>query len=195
MKRIFIALEIPAAARELCYQQMQQLKQFVPQGWRWESPDKIHLTLRFLGDTENPRVDEVKQLVHTVVSSTPSFSLEIGRHGVFPGWQSPRILWLGLNCPEQLRQMQMDLEAGAVHLGYEPESKPFKPHLTIARIQRDVTPAKAIEIGRILKEASLPAIGRVKVNNVILFESTLTQSGSIYKPLVAVQLCNKSDKN
>ena len=102
---------------------------------------------------------------------------------------------MGLDFPDPLKRMQAQIEDGAVRLGYEPEGKAFKPHLTIARIQRDITPAKAAEIGKILKEIELPAIGKVSVNTVILFESLLNRSSSIYKPLYAVQLCNKSDKN
>ncbi|NSW51201.1 MAG: RNA 2',3'-cyclic phosphodiesterase [Anaerolineae bacterium] len=186
--RCFIALELPAQAREACWQQIQLIKTNIPRGIRWETAEKIHLTLRFLGDVPDGQIAAVKTILSECAAQVSPFSLEIGQLGVFPRWQAPRVVWLGLDRPGELMTLQRELDHRVNSLGFSPDNKPFSPHLTLGRVDRSLPAEETTALGNRLKEQQLPPLGRVDCDTVTLFQSLLKPGGSVYTPLVRVKL-------
>ena len=126
--RLFLALPMPEAARRA----LRALCQGLP-GARWERPDQLHLTLRFLGDTRpEPRQALIARLAAEV---WPPVVVSLAGLGTFPSGGPPRALWVGVSGSRGLLDLQARLEARVVDLGFPPEPRPFRPHVTLARLK------------------------------------------------------------
>jgi len=185
----FIALEIPDFAKEQCIHAIARLQGAIKQGVFWEKRIKLHLTLRFLGNTHPKDIPPLKLMLNSVLKSFHSFNLEIGTLGVFPGWKAPRVIWLGLDQPSSvLVHLQQEIETQVQMLGYEAELRKFSPHVTIGHVQRHLTTEMLESLGKILKKQPVRPLETVNIQRIILFESKLFQTGSVYSPLHAVKL-------
>lgn len=183
--RAFIAFELPpeitrlAADLQACLQR-QGLK------LRWVRPGNIHLTLRFLGEIPSEQSADVAQAMRMAAMGGAPIQLSAQGMGVFPGLRKPRVLWMGLGGQtELLARAAARLEAQLAPLGIPREDRPFKAHLTLARVQ------KALDVP-LLQEA-LEACGGfmpqpVMAAEMVLFQSELRPQGSIYTPLARVSL-------
>jgi 2'-5' RNA ligase len=114
--------------------------------------------------------------------------MNISELGVFPHWKAPRVVWLALDQPNELMMLQRSLDASINALGFEPERKPFSPHLTIGRIQNHLSRDEISLIGKLLREQAVSPIGAVACDTICLFQSLLKPTGSIYAPLSAEKL-------
>lgn len=171
MPRLFIAIPLPTEVKTL----LTSLRTTLP-GCRWVDQEQMHLTLHFLGDAEEHLLTGLQAMMAQL--TTPAFFLSTGTPGTFPSPRAPRVLWLGLSGSEPLRQLHAELSAGLVHLGLTVENRPFRPHLTLARLRE--TPAAAV--AQWLHQAP-PAPVSFAVEQVTLFASTLQPGGAIHKPM------------
>ena len=96
-------------------------------------PDNLHVTLKFLGQTEMDLVPEVRALMERAARSRESCELSIATLGAFPHVDRPSVVWAGLDGAETLATLAADLEAGLQPHGFPRENRPFVPHLTLAR--------------------------------------------------------------
>src|SRR5688572_3409124 len=127
--RAFLAVEMAAGTRERYAAALA--------GWeerysklRWVSPEKLHLTLRFLGATRDDVVETLRRRVEKAVGGRPPFALRIGPAGCFGSPKRPRVLWYGLDeGGESLAEIARELETIARALRFEPEKRPWRPHL------------------------------------------------------------------
>jgi RNA 2',3'-cyclic 3'-phosphodiesterase len=189
--RIFIAIPIPKAVQRSCVRLISTLKNEIKTGVRWEVGEKIHITLRFLGDTSKTSLpDIIESLNHLSHNHTP-LQLQLSDIGVFPNWQSPNVLWLGIHNNEALDRLQSDLEHRLLGLGYLKDKKEFHPHLTLGRVNRNCTPGVIRQIQTTCQNINHPTYPDFQTRHVVLFQSTLQRSGSIYQALHTVDL-NKS---
>jgi 2'-5' RNA ligase len=183
--RAFIAFELPpeiarlAADLQACLQR-QGLK------LRWVRPGNIHLTLRFLGEIPFEQSADMAQAMRMAAMGGGPIQLSAQGMGLFPGLRKPRVLWLGLGGQTALlAQAAARLEAQLTPLGIPREDRPFKAHLTLARIQTALD-------ARLLQEA-IAACGSFLPQaffaaEMVLFQSELRPQGSIYTPLARVVL-------
>jgi len=148
---------------------------------RWVRPERCHLTMRFLGDFEPGRVDELAQAVATAVHAMPSFEVVLGGLGCFPKPARAKVLWLGTRTGrEQLVALAGRIESALAAIGVEPEDRPFQPHLTLARSGR-----RPFRLGR----DPLPdPFARFVVGEVVLVESVLGGADSGYHVRAAAEL-------
>lgn len=178
MKRLFVAVDVPEDLRELAAARAAGLKSEFP-GLRvgWERPEKMHLTLKFLGDTAPEMLADVRAAVRRAARDTGRFGLTLGGTGVFPGRKRARVLWLGVGDPDgALNALWQKLEARLAAVGVERERREFRPHLTIARLRE---PARSGElVGRHLGTDFEP-VG-FEVSRIVLCESVLKPTGSVY---------------
>ncbi len=139
--RLFVAIDFPDSVKD----QLARLRSEIPTA-RWVGRDQLHLTLRFIGDGIEPaRLEKIKAALAAVQGS--AFDLRLHGTGRFPEVSQsgkaarrlgpPRVLWVGVEVPPALAQLQRDIEAAVVALGFPPETKPFSPHITLARLQTD----------------------------------------------------------
>jgi len=187
--RTFIAIEFPQSIRDAIEKQTARLRQTLGSDLvRWIPSQNMHLTLKFLGDTASSHVDFLKQMLTREADSHPQFDLQISGLGSYPTPKRPRILWVGLHAPEELSALQTSIEASASRLGYEPEEKPFSPHLTIGRVRQNATPADLPKVRAAIDNIQLGNIGTARVDSVHLFKSDLQPGGSIYTKLFSALL-------
>lgn len=102
---------------------------------KWVAPNNLHLTLKFLGDTFPSQVDEIGEELNQVSKMFSSFSFQLEGIGFFKNKGIPRILFANIKEGEVLQLLAAEIGNRLANLGFEPETRPFKPHLTLARIK------------------------------------------------------------
>jgi 2'-5' RNA ligase len=179
VKRIFIALKIEPGTK--LAEILQSLKSLAAEEKvNWVDPVNIHITLAFLGDTEEDRIKIAGLLLKRECSGFGEFTFMLKGAGLFRNFRDPRIIWIGIAEPEALIRLNEKIATGLRDTGFRIEDRPFKPHITIGRI-------KLLKKPEILKsfldKYGEVEIQEVNVREVILFESILRPSGPIYKPI------------
>jgi len=144
-------------------------------------PENWHFTLRFLGSTSDEARDQIVERLESATCGAP-FSIRFSELGAFPNPKRARILWLGIDeGAEQLIQLAAIAEGTARSVGFAAETKPFKPHLTLGRIDPPVTVAKLL--------GSKPRFGtRMTVDSLILYRSHLGGGPARYEEVVKIRL-------
>lgn len=185
MVRLFIALELSERQKEEVGVFQEKTKKYL-QNARWVKPGNIHLTLKFLGETDENRVDLIKGAIDDACYNFSSFSVSYGGGGVFPSERKARVLWIGLTeGAESVCSLAENLEEKMVDIGYKKEKRSYHPHLTIGRLRN---PPPASSIKNFLSEGTGFASSDSTIDRVVLFESSLTRSGAIYRPLYKKEL-------
>lgn len=191
--RVFVALNLPQDAKNVLSQAMQQLQEELPDGIRWVRPDGIHLTLKFLGDVDAGQVEPVLSAMGRVASldEHSPFDLELTRLGMFPNAREPRVLWAGVGGDiPALTMLQESVDEAISGLGFPPERRPFRPHLTLGRVRDQATAADRARIGAQVSRLSLGASPPWTVREMHLIHSNLTPAGAIYSCLGAAALAS-----
>ncbi|MDD2921374.1 MAG: RNA 2',3'-cyclic phosphodiesterase [Anaerolineales bacterium] len=187
--RAFIAIEFPKHTRDAVAQQTAQLRQTLGNDIiRWVPPENMHLTLKFIGEVAASHLSFLKQMISHAADSYPQFDLQLSGLGSYPATRPPRVLWIGIHAPNILIALQKDIEAGAARLGYEPEERPFAPHLTLGRTRQNANPAELPKIRAALNAIQLGKIDTAQIDSVHLFKSDLNPGGSIYTKLFSAPL-------
>jgi RNA 2',3'-cyclic 3'-phosphodiesterase len=179
MKRIFIAVKInPEEALLQIYSSLQI--SLADETIKWVKPDNIHLTLAFPGDTDEKKIELISKMLREKCAGFGMFELIIRGAGVFKSMNSPRVIWTDIEPSIKLNQLYNLIIDGLHEIDVVIEDRPFKPHLTLGRI-------KSVKDKTLLKMAveryQHTEIQRVRVTEIILYESILLQSGPLYKPL------------
>jgi 2'-5' RNA ligase len=150
------------------------------------SPEKIHLTLKFFGNVEESRIDSISKSIEEPIRNTLPFSLKVRGIGVFPNLRNPRVIWMGLlDARDVLTSLQKQIEAQLERIGFQPEDRPFQPHLTLGRMKSS---RGREELVRQMEKHNEEEFGDLKVERVVLFKSDLRPSGPIYTPLTELRL-------
>ncbi len=184
MRRIFIALKVEA--EESLLKMISTLKSRLSnESIKWTNPDNIHITLSFLGDTEENLIKVIKTMLNEKCKGSGKFELIIRGSGVFKNLSDPRIIWIGIEPSEKLMRLNGFIMKGLKELGINTEERPFKPHLTIGRIKH-LNDKKSLEA--VMEKYQDSEIQNTGVNEVILYESILLQSGPVYKPIAKFSL-------
>ena len=186
--RLFVALDLPAEAKAALAATMGQLQSVIPAGVRWVNPEGIHLTLKFLGDTEAGWVTPLLAALRETAAagdSTP-FPLHLDGLGVFPNYREPRGIYAGVDGDmDSLTQAQWRVEQAITQLGFPREKRPFRPHLTLGRVRDGVAPAVRRQIGDTIarQAAALSPEYAWTAGEIHLIRSHLTPQGAIYTTL------------
>ncbi len=186
--RCFIAVGLPADIREGVGGFTETLASRV-RGVKWVVPDKLHLTLKFLGPVERPRVPELAQALEEAAARRPPFRVCFRGAGVFPKPERPRVVWIGISegGPE-LAALQEAIEARIAPLGYPRERRHFTPHLTIGRVKTVHRPGI---LAAALAEVEDRVWGDCVVPGVQLIRSQLFPTGPTYSILHQARLSGK----
>lgn len=184
MKRTFIAVKIPLKKGAL--EIIQDIKnEFKNDKIKWVESWNLHITLYFLGDTEENRIEGVIETLKENLNQFEKFNLKLNGIGVFGAARDPKVIWIGIDKSEQFQKLKLIINNSLKELGFKVDEKVFKPHLTIGRIKyiRDKTKLK-----NLLKQHETLKLGVIEVDKVYYYESQLTQRGPIYKILSENQL-------
>lgn len=152
---------------------------------RWLSKDNIHLTLKFLGSTPEESIDTIQSAIDNGIAGFRKFYFSLGELGGFPSANRARVLWVGVHHgAKKLVTLSHAVDEALAPLGFEPEKKPFKPHITLARIKTPTSISDAIS-----KAPSDLFAGRlVNVDGVTIFQSRVRRSGAEYESLRFIPL-------
>lgn len=146
-------------------------------GVKWVDPALCHITLNFLGYVPEAQLTAIGAAGRQAAASAAPFELEFQGVGAFPNIKRARVLWMGLGDGQPvLSQLQANLTRELRPLGFEPEDRPFSPHLTIARFK---TPANR-SLEELLRPFAAEPYGQVRVSDLRLMRSDLRPSGPIY---------------
>lgn len=166
MLRLFVGIELPESVRQM----LASVREDYPVA-RWHEPQQLHLTLNFIGG-----VDEAcARRMATALVDVPSrpFELKVQGVGYFGTLQRPSVLWAGLAPSVQLHQLQKTLEQRLLPLGLMAEDRPYRPHITLARVKQGV-PLQAF-----LQRHAQLSIPAFHVENICLFLSSRGEEGSV----------------
>jgi len=178
--RLFLAIDIPNSAREqitAIQNHFKALKLDVT----WVKPANIHLTVKFLGNTDPGMIPGIKDSMANIARTTPPFFLHSGGIGVFPSLARPRVLWVGLEDPKNhLDRLKNQVENAMSSLGFPPDNKDSVYHLTLGRIK---SPRGKERLRKEVESNTQSAFDPFEVSAVKLIKSELTAKGSIYTVL------------
>ena len=189
MIRAFVGVRIDPKMTQKISEVQSQLKRSLT-GIRWVVQENLHFTLKFLGAVEEEKITSIIKAVGRVVRPAQPFSLTAGGIGVFPDIRKPRVLWVGLEA-QGLQTLSQEVEAALEPLGFAPEKRGFKPHLTIGR-WRNFT-AKAQRLREEIDHWKDQDFGQSTVEEVVIFQSILKPNGAVYSPLQIITLGTQAD--
>ncbi|MCJ7448442.1 MAG: RNA 2',3'-cyclic phosphodiesterase [Bacteroidales bacterium] len=179
MKRIFIAMEVEPG--DALLRMLSSLKSLLGnEKIKWVDPGNIHLTLAFLGDTEDDRIKVAGIMLKNTCSGFGEFDFTLTGAGVFKNYNDPKVIWTGIEESEKLIKLNDIINTGLKDTGFKVEDRQFRPHLTLGRIRfiKDIEGLKSV-----IERYQNNSIQKVHVKEVILYESILKPTGPVYRPL------------
>lgn len=200
--RTFIAIPFPSPLVQRLETARGELRDYLMEqnagdGLRWVNMTNVHLTLRFLGETSMHEIETLQDQLEAIARRHDPISLYIDSLGGFPNLRQPRVLWFGMKGElEQLHSLQRAVELAAQRTGFEAESRPYSPHITVARVRRGVAKSELKLLGDQVQlycsrfsESTRPrhAIS-FRADRIVHLQSQLGPGGSVYTPLARFEL-------
>ena len=147
-------------------------------------PENIHITLKFLGDTDEKHTDRIEEIIKDAVKDSDSFEIKLKGAGVFPNQNYIKVMWIGIENGEQIGKIASKIDEKISELGFEKERRRFSAHLTIARVKSAKNKEKLLELIEKYRDIEF---GSLKVDTIKLKKSELTPKGPIYTMLKEVK--------
>jgi 2'-5' RNA ligase len=191
--RLFVALDIPAEIRERIAKFQTGLMALAPDV-RWVSTESFHITLKFIGEVDSAKLDGFKKVL-TQVRSSP-FDVTFRDYGFFPSAKSARVLWVGIEAPEEFTKLAIAVDDATHSMGIPREARDPKPHLTLARSGsgrpqrgRDDKPNQRFErVHQHLQQLAAPEFGTMTATEFFVYESKLSPRGAQYTKLARFEM-------
>ncbi|HWP91675.1 MAG TPA: RNA 2',3'-cyclic phosphodiesterase [Thermodesulfobacteriota bacterium] len=179
--RVFIAALIP---QEIKYEIKKYVDEIKPywEGVKWENQEKLHVTLKFLGEIEESKVEEVGTALRVLIGNYSPFEMEISSFGGFPNLRNPRVLFIALSENKELSRLYNEIEEGLERVGFSAETRPFVPHITVGRIKSRA---------RIKGTLPFPKPHSFLISEVAVMRSVLGPEGSKYSTISLFRLDKK----
>jgi 2'-5' RNA ligase len=182
MVRAFLALDLPEPVRRACAARVAELRaRPLGDAVRWVRPESYHLTLRFLGNVDADVVPVLAERVEAAVAGSGAVAFRLGAPIPFPAPRRPRVVALPVEPEGVLDGLVTRLEEAVVAVGVPPESRSYRPHLSLGRMRGRRWPA--------VEGVAAPEPGAVRAEEVVLFRSELHRDGARYHPLGRASLC------
>jgi 2'-5' RNA ligase len=176
--RSFLAFELPVEIREQIRVISKELKK-TALPVRWVKVDNIHLTILFLGSVDEDTIGDIEEKVNVVVKGFSAFKTKLNAVGAFPHWKRPRVIWIGLNGDiGRLSNLRNELQEELKVLGFMPEKRPFRPHLTLGRFKGPID--RGEDMKWILDRHRDINSDLYQLNELILYKSDLKPDGPVY---------------
>jgi len=187
--RSFIAIELPEEVKKVLKRIRTDLALDKYGFIKAVAPEGIHLTLKFLGNVPEPKLADIVKVMEQSSQGVTPFELQITEVGAFPNLKRPRVLWVGITGElDKLVGWQKRLDEGLAPLGFEKETRPFTPHLTLARLRENCSPADRTEFGEAVAAAHIEIDCKFIASSLNLMRSQLFPTGAVYSSLAEVKL-------
>jgi 2'-5' RNA ligase len=157
---------------------------------KWESENKFHITLKFLGNVEQSKIERMSLQLSEQIAAGPPLEINYISLGAFPDIRSPRIVWIGTDHNEALLALQAKIDQVCIKFGFQKEDREFHPHITIGRVKSRRNLARLTEA---IKTITFDPI-HSKCYEVLLMKSDLSPGGSIYSILKSFSLQMQREK-
>jgi 2'-5' RNA ligase len=173
--RIFIALDIPNDVRAGLTSYMERARALAPDA-RWARVEGLHVTLKFVGHVDNVMLEQIKAALRSI-RATP-FEVKFAEVGFFPNPNAGRVFWAGVDGGDHLPRLASTIDAALERLEFARETKPYHPHLTLAR-----TSSRPLRELRPLLADPPPQFGTMTAREFFLYQSQPQKGGSKYTKL------------
>jgi 2'-5' RNA ligase len=184
--RAFLAIPLPGPLQNSIVALQRVLRAQIPLV-RWTRPDNLHLTLHFFGEVSQEYLEKLKVSVLSVKGCQQPFSVEVQGLGAFPSPLRPRVIWLGLEPEDRLRQLYGNCMKCLLADGLVTGPGPYSPHLTIGRLRQQKP-----DLTELCNSVARSPIGRLPVDRLVLYESRLHSGGAEHIPRLTVNLDDAS---
>jgi 2'-5' RNA ligase len=193
--RAFVAIELDAALRSALGELQGRLRRApLARLGRWVNPAGIHLTLRFLGNVSTGSLSDLRAALRSAAREVAPFELALAGLGCFPNCRQPRVVWVGVQEPTgALGRLQCAVERELCALGFAPEGRAFRPHLTLARVRDQAYGRERAELGAWIDGETVGRLGAMRVSEISLMRSDLRPGGAIYTRLAAAPLRRREE--
>jgi 2'-5' RNA ligase len=171
--RIFIAVDLSTDIRKALSEVQRELRP-VTDTARWVAAESIHITLKFIGEAPDKRVEDIHGALAGL--NWKPFTITVRNVGFFPGTRSPRVFWAGMEAPT-MEGLAEELDARMERIGFEKERRAFRPHITLARARENRMDSSLVTASEKYQNHEF---GSFLVDRVFLFQSTLKPSGAVY---------------
>ena len=182
--RTFIAIELPERVKKRIEQAqapLRKTKAFVS----WVKPGNIHVTLKFLGEVPEDKINDVFLATGKALEGAKKFKLRLKGMGAFPDFRRPRVIWIGAEKgEEELSCLAERVEEEMEKIGFPKENRKFSAHFTIGRVK---SPKNIENLTELVKSSDF-STDEIEVNEVVVMRSQLHPAGAIYTPLKKIQL-------
>jgi len=185
--RCFIAIEIPVEVKNSISEAISPLKKLGQDSVKWVRPENIHLTLKFLGNTPEDRLKSIEAALTRACMGMNPIEGEIKGAGAFPNPGRPSVLWVGLECPPALLELKERIESELGALGFEPDDRPFSPHLTVGRVKRGMRLPKR-RLFAAIEQLESTSFGTIDIREIALMKSDLRPGGPVYTRIFSAGL-------
>lgn len=178
--RLFVALDFPDSVRRALGELIAGLR---PQARnaRWLRPESMHITLKFIGEVGEEKLDSIRSTLAAIRSIHPA-DMHFRGLGFFPHERRPRVLWVGIEASPNVAALAFQIDASLEHLGIPRETRDFVPHLTLARFENPAGLEKLVATAESLASTDF---GSAIEREFYLYESVLKRSGAEYTRLAA----------
>jgi RNA 2',3'-cyclic 3'-phosphodiesterase len=176
--RLFFAIELSDALLDMLDQETAALRAEAPE-LSWTTREKRHLTLKFLGGVDEEATPRLIEAAERVAAAVRPMEMGVREVGAFPNFRRARVVWIGVEQEPRLELLHHDLELACENAGFEVEGRPFRPHITLARVRAPLPVERARSFARVARSVRLRASEQVK--EITLFESNLAPSGAHYR--------------
>ena len=176
--RLFVAIQIPADIRAAFASFLKELAAIAPRV-KWVRAENLHVTLKFLGNTDPAKLAPLQKILSTLHSPTP-VALDFHGLGFFPSEKRPRVFWAGMESSPNLKFLAQDVDRAVHQLRFPLEDRPFAPHLTLARFNPPGMPPMLFTASQ---ENTTRSFGSFTASDFHLIESKLKSTGAEYTTL------------
>lgn len=182
--RLFLAVEVPETHRRSIDKALRPLRTAIPDA-KWTARDSWHVTLKFLGEVPDDRLEEVFRIATESVRDSSNVKSRLTGLGVFPSQRRARVIWIGLEDSDHLLEhLAARMESMFQSGGFRAEGRKLQPHLTVCRLR---TPMDLTEIVEAFEEERLEG-STFEISRAVLFRSRLSRSGAAYEALKSLEL-------
>jgi RNA 2',3'-cyclic 3'-phosphodiesterase len=188
--RIFVGIDLSSEVRARIEHFVKGVEGFAPEA-RWMRPESLHITLKFVGEQPQERVEAMIERLRQVESC--AFEIHLAGHGFFPTATAPRVFWIGIQACSRLAELAEKIDATMAALGIPREDRPYSPHLTLARAggksgapksrKGDGSNSIFAKVQKRLAAMSNLDFGAMMASDFILYQSQLSSGGSKYTML------------
>jgi len=183
--RLFIAIDLPSGEKQRIGAAIAPMRA-AAQAITWVPDERLHLTMKFLGEQAEERMSAVEEALSTVAARHRQMELVLGGLGAFPNLRQPRVVWMGVARDPRLELLHHDIEEACAALGHQVDGRAFRPHITLARVRERLPVPAARALATAARSVSYGA--SIMADTVDLMVSEPGASGPRYRLLAAAAL-------